>query len=344
MNIHTNRLFSPAIALSSSTFHIPDSLKIFKEGGSNALVVALAEQLKFKKITPESMNEIVPILFSERGRTTDFSFGGLLMWVDYFHYEYAIINSTLFIKGKVENDIMTTAFSMPVGILPLEMSVAILREYCGMHDLPLIFSAVPEYAVRDFRLLSPVSVDLLTNWSDYLYSAESLATLKGKKYGKKRNHVNQFLAAFPDYSFEPLTGDNASEAIKFMDLIDKEGDMNPMAIEERKLNRYMLEIVKEGNEYLLGGILRDGSGRMLGFTIGDIKGDTLFVHIEKALRDAPGAFEMINKSFAEYICSEHPEIEYINREDDSGDEGLRKAKESYHPVELLRKYNIKFDN
>ena len=340
MNTHFI-LYSPAIAFAAPEIRTPLRFDPFP-GKDNLNPEELADKLIFKKITPEAMPEIWNILKEEKGRTTDFSYGGLLMWVDYFHYEYAIVEETLFIKGRVESDISKVAFSLPVGSLPLPLSINILKAYCAKEDIPLILSAVPDYAIGDLSLLNPAKIEQLEDWGDYLYYAEMLSTLKGKKMSKKRNHVNQFMSAYPDWTFTPLTPENADDAIAFMDKIDAEGDDTPMAIIERNLNRLTLEIIKSGDENLEGGILRSASGEMLGFTIGDVKGDTLFVHIEKALRAAPGACEMINKVFAEEMMRKHPEIEYINREDDSGDEGLRKAKQSYHPIEVLTKYNVIF--
>lgn len=83
-------------------------------------------------------------------------------------------------------------------------------------------------------------------------------------------------------------------------------------------------------------------GKACAFTIGDVKGDTLFIHIEKALREYNGSYEIINQQFAKAMCDKYPEIKYVNREDDAGDIGLRMAKESYHPLEILRKYNVTF--
>ena len=339
MIIHSTPLYSPGVA-SMPRPSIFNPYHLRRPLSHDLTAKNLAARLDFRKITHEKMPEIWEILKREPGRTTDFSYGGVLMWVDYFHYEYAIIEETLFIKGRVESDISKVAFSLPVGNLPLEKSVAILREYCRINGLPLIFSAVPEYAIDKFRQLNPSKTEELGGWADYLYDAEPLASLKGKKMSKKRNHVNQFIAAYPDFKLEPLTPANAAEAKAFMNLIDAEGDGSPMAVSERNLNRLMLDYVSAGDRMLLGAILREGNGNILAYTIGDIKGDTLFIHIEKALRSVPGGFEMINKSFADLICREHPEIRFINREDDSGDMGLRMAKESYHPIELLRKYNI----
>ncbi len=307
----------------------------------DATAANYARQLHFKPVTVDDMDIIFQYLKTDEGRTTDFSYGGILMWVSLYDYQYAIINDTLFIRGHVENDFSQYAFSLPLGKMDLALSVAVLRKYCELNDLRLIFSAVPEYALDEFRALNPQKIEMIEDMSDYLYSAEKLSTLSGKKYNKKRNHVNQFLAAYPEWTLIPVTPRNAAECLAFMDSIDREGDNTPMAVIERRLNREVLTQIMNGTTQYIGAILYGGD-EMLGFTIGDIKGDTLYVHIEKALREAPGAFEMINKSFAAQVCESHPEIEYINREDDAGDMGLRLAKQSYHPVDILSKYNVIF--
>lgn len=295
----------------------------------------------FKKITPENMPEIWEVLKNEKGRTTDFSYGGVLMWVDFFHYEYAIYEDTLFIKGVVENDLSKPAFSLPIGKLNIEKSVEILKEYCDANGIDLEFSAIPEYALDDFRKLNPVNIEELTDWGDYLYDAEPLATIKGKKMSKKRNHVNQFVANFPDWKYVELTPENADEAMAFMDVFDKEGDSSEMAVAERELSRFLINKIKEGDKILKGGILYVGD-EVVAYTIGDVKNDTLFVHVEKATRKFNGSYEMINYLFAKAMTEANPEIKFINREDDAGDIGLRMAKESYHPIEILKKYNIIF--
>lgn len=340
MNNTHRLLLSPAEAFATApaqhTSFCPDSIR-------KASIKELARRLNFKPINHEVMPEIWNLLQKAPGRTTDFSYGGLLMWVDMFHYEYDILNDTLFIKGRVEDDLSKPAFSLPVGSMPVDFAVDVLKEYCRRNHIVLEFSAVPEEALEEFGNLNPSKTEPLEDWSDYLYSAESLATLSGKKYSKKRNHVNQFLAAYPDWELLPLDGNYIDQALAFMSKIDEEGDQTPMAIAERRLNREMLNIMKEGDSVMKGAVLTDGHGGFLGFTIGDVKDDTLFVHIEKALRDTPGGFEMLNKAFAEYMIGQHPEIKYINREDDAGDPGLRRAKESYHPVAMLKKYNIVFE-
>ena len=288
------------------------------------------------------MSAIWEFLNREKGRTTDFSYAGLFMWVDLFKYEYAIFKDTLFIKGVVENDRSVPAFSLPVGSLPISESIDILKDYCRSEGIGLELSAVPEYALDDLRTLSPASIEPLEDWSDYLYDAEMLASLKGKKMSKKRNHVNNFVQNHPQWYFQPLDASNAEEALAFMDVYEREADESFMAREESRLSRLMIQMLAEGDAVMHGGVLYESPGKICAITIGDVKGDTLFVHIEKATKAINGSYEMINKEFASHVLEVHPEVKFINREDDSGDEGLRKAKESYHPVDLLRKYNVIF--
>ena len=302
----------------------------------------MAPFLQFKRIEHGDMPLIWEFLEREKGRTTDFSYAGLFMWVDLFKYEYAIYRDTLFIKGVVENDRAKPAFSLPIGGMQLSESIEVLKAYCQSEGLPMELSAVPEYAVAELQDIGARYIELLEDWSDYLYDAGMLAMLTGKKMSKKRNHVNNFMQHHPEWSFEPLTASNADEALAFMDIYEREADETFMAREESRLSRLMIRMLAEGDGVMHGGVLYDKPGSICAITIGDTKGDTLYVHIEKGTKAINGSYETINKEFAAHVLQEHPEIKYINREDDSGDEGLRKAKESYHPIALLRKYNVIF--
>ena len=268
--------------------------------------VAVAEiqthnKLKFKKIEHADMPVIWEFLKEEKGRTTDFSYAGLFMWVDLFKYEYAIYRDTLFIKGVVENDLTKPAFSLPIGSLKLEESIGILREYCKEQGIAVELSAVPEYALEELEKLGATYIELLSDWSDYLYDAEMLASVKGKKMNKKRNHVNHFVSCNPEWKFEPLTSANAIEAMKFMDIYEAEADETFMAREESRLSRIMINMLAEGDSVMKGGVLYSAPDKICAITIGDVKGDTLFVHIEKGTREVAGSYEMINKEYAAYM-------------------------------------------
>ncbi len=316
---------------------------IRKSASSSGKDSTAGTPLNFRPVTPESMKEIFPFLLSETGRTCDFSYGGVLMWVKYYSYSYCIYRNTLFIKGLVEGDRSMPAFSMPIGEMPLSEAIELLRDYCDNCGERLVFSAVPEYALDDFKKHNPLRIGKLEDMGDYLYSAESLSTLKGKKMSKKRNHVNKFESLYPNAVYIRMTREDVSAVLEFMNIIDAEGDRSEAATDERNLTRDLIAdwAQSDVSSPLIGGMIKI-DGEIVAFTMGDIKRDTLFVHIEKALKNIEGSYEAINKYFAADVKQSYPEIEYINREDDAGDMGLRMAKESYKPLEILQKYNIMF--
>lgn len=295
--------------------------------------------LKFKRISKQDMELLIPYFKYESGQSCDVSYGGILMWADLYDYEYAIYRNTLFIKGQRSDGTGHTVFYRPLGQLDLKEGVEILRSYCASEGIDLEFHPIPEYSISEFTALNPKCVCELSDLGDYIYDAESLATLKGKKMSKKRNHVNQFQNLYPDWSYERLSCENVGELLEEMDEIEQEASQNKAARIERELCRKFLREYDCGNENVKGGILRVG-GKVAAFAIGDVRGDTLFVQIEKASRQISGAYEMINKLFASDMLESYPELKYINREEDAGDPGLRKAKESYHPVKILRKYSV----
>lgn len=298
--------------------------------------------LVFRPLTVDSIGRLRPFLEAAPSRTCDYSIGGLVMWAGYFDYSYAIYRDTLFIKGVTEDDVTRTAFSLPVGALPLEESVRLLREYCQGHDgLPLVFSAVPEESIERLRSLGASQVTPLDDWSDYVYLAADLASLSGKKLSKKRNHVNRFMLEHPDYVFDPLNDSNLQAVKEFYHSMSLDPDKPVTADVEREqvmsvldnLDRYPFE----------GAVLSTPQDGVVAFTLGEVIGDTLYTHIEKMDHTTEGAGETVNKLFAGMMTARHPSITYINREEDCGDQGLRRAKESYHPAMMLRKYNVIFD-
>ena len=301
-----------------------------------------AQVLDFKSITSENMPEIMKFLDMEPNRTTDYSYGGVYMWKDYFDYQYAIYNDTLFIKGVLENHRDIPAYSLPLGKMSMKEAIELLKKQSHAEGLPLVLSAIPEEQLSALSELNPTRIEELPDWADYLYDATQLASLSGKKMSKKRNHVNKFHSLYDGrWKLLDLTAENAHLAMEFMNVFDLEGDNNELAVAEREMTRNMIAHFEEHPERMVGALLLVDD-KVCAFTIGDVKGDTLYVHIEKATRTIEGSYEMINKSFAEAICSRYTQVAYINREDDAGDPGLRLAKESYKPLAKLKKYNIGF--
>lgn len=172
--------------------------------------------------------------------------------------------------------------------------------------------------------------------ADYVYETEKLATLSGKKLHSKRNHINKFKQIFEGrWDYEPLTEESVEEcfqmAMKWR--IENECEEDEEKNQEMCATMNALRLLKE--LHLMGGILKI-DGEIVAFTIGEaINEDTFVVHIEKAFAEVEGAYTMINQQFVEHELL--GKYQYVNREDDVGMEGLRKAKMSYHPVFMIEK-------
>lgn len=295
--------------------------------------------LDFMPFTLDDVATVRQLVRRAPSRTCDFTVGGIFMWVDWFRYTRDITDNTLFIRGAVENDRRRAAFSLPIGSLPTPEAIDRVAEYCRRNHRHPVFTAVPEDCIDRFPYIDRVTLQELDGWADYLYDAEAIATLRGKHYNKKRNHVNRFKADNPHYALEAITAENIAEVIgAFIDLGSEERVTDPMAIYEREqCLRVLVHIDIYGFD---GAVLRDESGRIVALTVGETVGDTLFVHIEKMSHHVPGSGETIAHLFAARMLDKHPEIQYINREEDLNDPGLHRAKMSYHPTLILHKYNL----
>lgn len=310
----------------------------------NAREIAVATsqrplELCFRPVDFDALPIINSFLQRECSRSCDYSIGGIYMWIDYFNYEYCIVADTLFIKGLSEDASRRPSFAVPIGSLPLGDAVDAVKAYCRRHGVEPLFSAVPDDKLDALCALGHSEVTPLDDWADYIYTATDLATLTGKHYNKKRNHVNRFMTDNPHWALEPLEGRALADADAFFAALAADSD-DVMAEYER---RQCADVLRHYDRYPFeGAVLRDESGAVVAFTAAEVIGDTLVIHIEKMDHEVAGAGETINKLFAAEMLHRHPGLRYINREDDAGDLGLRYAKESYHPLRLLRKFNVRF--
>ena len=175
--------------------------------------------------------------------------------------------------------------------------------------------------------------------SDYVYAIDDLADLKGRKYQKKRNHANRFRAEHPDYTVVPLTACNMPMAQHMIN------DWYTTRMKEDPEGDYMLEniaLAKACRCYdgldLDGILLMDGN-RVIAVTMGSkLAEDTFDIHFEKAREEVDGAYTVVNQEFARYLRLKYPGIAYLDREDDMGLEGLRKAKLSCHHHHMIEKH------
>lgn len=173
---------------------------------------------------------------------------------------------------------------------------------------------------------------------DYVYALEDLATLAGRKYQRKRNHFNRFRQAHPDYTVAPITDENTPAVAALLDTwyaqrqaADPHSDFHMERCALNKALQFRKELGMEG-------LVLIDQGKLLAMTLGSPLGkDTFDVQFEKALEEADGAYPAINYEFARYLQKKYPELKWLNREEDLGLEGLRKAKMSYNPDHFVEK-------
>ncbi len=177
------------------------------------------------------------------------------------------------------------------------------------------------------------------NSYDYVYDIHDLADLRGRKYQKKRNHFNRFQAMHPEYQVLPLNEETRPAAMEMVDAwyakraeTDPEGDYLLEQLALKRAFKYFDRLEMEGC------VLMDG-GQVLALTMGSrLNQKTFDIQFEKAREDVDGAYAAINCEFARYLRLKYPEVQFLNREEDMGLEGLRKAKLSYLPHHMAEKH------
>lgn len=268
----------------------------------------------------------------EKSRNCEFTFANNYLWAPYYEIRYAIIGGMLVFLSDED----TFSVSFPLGQGNAKETIELLLSYFEEKERPF-----------KMHLVSPEQFACLEKWfpgkfqiaynrdaADYVYESEKLITLSGKKLHGKRNHINKFKELYPDWSYEPITKENTEECIE---MAQNWRTQNGCDENEEKSEEFCVTLnalkMREALE-LRGGLLR-ADGRVVAFTLGEPGGEDIFVvHIEKAYPDVPGAYPMINQQFVEHECAAY---RYVNREEDTGAEGLRKAKLSYYPVMMLEK-------
>lgn len=173
---------------------------------------------------------------------------------------------------------------------------------------------------------------------DYVYDINDLADLKGRKFQQKRNHVNKFETAFPDWEVRPLDESNLEECRALTDRWyrrrQEEDPHLDLLMEQEALRR----AYSHYRELELDALTLYAGGRMVAMTMGSVLSeDTMDVHFEKADVDIPGAYAAVNRAFARFVREKYPHIRFLNREDDTGKPGIRQAKLSYHPHHMVEK-------
>lgn len=289
--------------------------------------------MEFKKMTLENIDEVRPFCSKVVSRTCDFSVGGLFIWREMYDTEFAIEDGTFFSLLKDKDG--KIFYNLP---LSDDIEGAVKKLVSEVKDCgdTVRFCTIPQEYTEIFeKNFSQVKISSQTEFFDYMYTASDMITLSGKRFNGQRNQISQFKRNYESYEFKEineLTVERVSEFYKRF--LESNEPKDETAICE---SWAIFEILNNFDKYkMLGGVLF-ANDEVVGFSIGEIINDTLIIHVEKADRSYKGAYQMLFREFSEKYGKE---VMYINREDDMGDEGLRRAKESYHPVALLEKYLI----
>ena len=274
-------------------------------------------------------------LLSSPERGCEYSFSNLFLWgrqeIAYLHGCVAFFSH---FSGR-------TVYPYPIGSGDRQ---AVLREIIAdsrERGIPCRISGMTEADRAELESWFPEAFHIRAARDnfDYVYAIDALADLKGKKLQKKRNHFNRFQAARPDYRVEPLSCVNIARVQHMVNdwyvsrrKADPDGDYLLESLAMAKAFRHFDELNMEGL------VLLDGD-QVLAVTMGSrMANNTIDIHFEKAREDADGAYPAINCEFARWLRLKYPEIQFLNREDDIGLEGLRKAKLSYYPDHMVEKY------
>ena len=290
--------------------------------------------LSFKKLSLNDIDAVRPYFSFSLSRACDNTVGGTFMWRDFFGTEYCVFNDTLIFKVKHFGGV--TAFPLPLGADPAG-SIVEIEKYCKNLGIPLVFCAATQEDLEVYGKLYS-SMELVSNedWDDYLYRAEDMINLPGRKYSGQRNHINYFMKNFVNFAFEEIGPDNLREVRDFFTGITAAADKGTaIFIEGREKT---IELLYHYDKFdMIGGLLRV-DGAVIGFAAGEILKDTLFVHVERADTAFRGAYQMLAKLFPKHFSGRG--FEYVNREEDDGDPGLRTSKKACHPIKMIRKYMV----
>ncbi len=268
----------------------------------------------------------------------DFTFANLYIWKDLFPVEFSIYNNLLIFRGFYEDKapVYLYPFGADTPEAVLKNTIDALFEDAHAFGAPLTLRGFSDKEAPLFEKFFPGRFVLSSSpdqW-DYLYRKDDLLFLAGSRYHSKRNYIARFKKNCPDFFFAPITRENITDcrqvADKWYAYREKEG------VPHASLDKPVVERALSHFHALpfTGGLLYDGK-EPVAFTIGEpINSNTYAVHIEKAFSWIPGAYPMINQCYVSAFMNEYT---YVNREEDDGIEGLRKAKQSYHPCKMVEK-------
>ena len=258
------------------------------------------------------------------------------MWRGHLHPSWTEDAGCLLIRNDIDGE-QVYDYPVPGPEGDEDAALTAIETDCVDRGAAPVISVVPEEkATALLRRYPYVSVSNVRTWKDYLYRAEDLRNFAGRRYSGQRNHIKKFRAAYPQAEFRRLGAEDAPLIERFWrDYAGEFGKADdPRAVNELRSAQEMLTLA--GEPWLLcGGMFADG--RLLSLSLAERCGETLIIHIEKALYSCPGVYPATVQAFAQTFGQG---VTWLNREDDAADRGLRTSKLQYGPTELGSKYHF----
>ena len=285
----------------------------------------------FKPLSLEDREQITFFLRRSPPVTSELTFTNLFMWRHHYNFRWCLGPNTLLLVGQIAD---APPFALPpVGQQDLSPALRQLLDFLANHTVTPEIRRVPELLAQDYAGLLSLEVIKDPANSDYVYRTESLINLSGRKYHRKRNHLNQFRNRY-SYRYQPLDTDMIEACLDLEEQWCRLRSCmeNPALLnEEKAIQQALLHFDKLD---CLGGAILVNE-KVVAFSLGEkLNPDTAVIHIEKANPEFIGSYAVINQEFCQNAWRD---FTYINREQDLGQSGLRQAKLSYYPDHMLNK-------
>ena len=291
--------------------------------------------MNFQEIRWDDIAWIDPLIRENQYKSSEYCFSNLYNWRKIYKTEVAQAHGLGIVRSKAAGG----SYLYPFGKGEVLAAIEEMAGCSAQRGESFCMFGVPEEGAQQLKAAFPGRFVFQYDRAhcDYLYAAEKRRELKGKKLHAKRNHINKFKENNPDWEYQPITPENI-ELCRQLNQVwygEKEEASSGLAEERQAVETALNHFWGEGLE---GGLLLAG-GKAVGYSFGQPLDEQVFiVHAEKAFAQVQGAYPMLNQQFALHHCGG---CQYINREDDMGEEGLRKAKLSYYPDILLEKYIVR---
>ena len=293
--------------------------------------------ITLKDITIEDKALFDKYLSLRKHELSDLNFTNLFIWREAYQVKYAMVDDFLCIFGKYKNNPQFAL--LPLGEGDIRPIIEKVMAYFKQQGYKFAMTAISEEMKNEIEQVMPgrLSFKADRNLFDYVYLASDLIELKGKKFHAKRNHINKFKAQ-NKYQYYALTTEYVDQCVAAaLKWCEKRNCKESEGLEMEKLA--ILETLNNFEKLKYKGGFIKADDRVVAFTLGEkINNDMAVIHIEKGGPDIQGSYAIINQQFCEH---EWKGVTYINREEDMGILGLRKAKESYRPVKMVKKYVAK---